>query len=194
MPWEVVKGSGGAYEANADTREVRSAKTGVLIRERTKKCGSRFFRLSMDGRKRDVSFDTIASVGIPGFEGSGREVRRGAVCGKDFVAGKPRDRFCSKKCKKRNDNVEYCGFHVRRARDYGVPYERGITLPLVEERFGGVCQICGRKTDRGSFGSMPTIDHIVPMSQGGGHTWDNVQLACFRCNSAKAAGREVRSV
>ena len=31
----------------------------------------------------------------------------------------------------------------------------------------------------------PTIDHIIPMSKGGGHTWDNVQIAHAICNSRK---------
>jgi 5-methylcytosine-specific restriction endonuclease McrA len=31
----------------------------------------------------------------------------------------------------------------------------------------------------------PTIDHIVPVSEGGDDTRANVQLACFRCNSVK---------
>lgn len=33
----------------------------------------------------------------------------------------------------------------------------------------------------------PTIDHVVPVSEGGDDTRANVQLACFRCNSAKGA-------
>lgn len=33
----------------------------------------------------------------------------------------------------------------------------------------------------------PTIDHVVPVSEGGDDTRTNVQLACFRCNSAKGA-------
>ena len=32
----------------------------------------------------------------------------------------------------------------------------------------------------------PTIDHIKPISKGGTHTWDNVQLAHFHCNSIKS--------
>jgi 5-methylcytosine-specific restriction endonuclease McrA len=30
----------------------------------------------------------------------------------------------------------------------------------------------------------PTLDHIVPLSKGGSHTYDNLQCACFRCNCA----------
>ena len=31
----------------------------------------------------------------------------------------------------------------------------------------------------------PTIDHIIPLSKGGTHTWNNVQLAHMCCNAGK---------
>ena len=30
-----------------------------------------------------------------------------------------------------------------------------------------------------------TLDHVIPRSKGGKHTWDNVVTACERCNSRK---------
>jgi 5-methylcytosine-specific restriction endonuclease McrA len=30
-----------------------------------------------------------------------------------------------------------------------------------------------------------TIDHVIPRSKGGTHTWDNVVIACATCNSKK---------
>jgi 5-methylcytosine-specific restriction endonuclease McrA len=32
----------------------------------------------------------------------------------------------------------------------------------------------------------PSIDHIVPMSRGGDHVEENLQTACFRCNTLKS--------
>ncbi len=40
------------------------------------------------------------------------------------------------------------------------------------------CQYCG-STKR------LTLDHVIPRSKGGTHTWDNVVAACERCNSSK---------
>lgn len=48
-------------------------------------------------------------------------------------------------------------------------------------RDSGLCTICGGFVP---FGEME-LDHIVPLSQGGTHTWNNVQTACVRCNRSK---------
>ncbi len=44
-------------------------------------------------------------------------------------------------------------------------------------RDDGTCQYCARPAEN--------IDHVVPRSQGGQHTWDNVVAACRRCNTKK---------
>ena len=36
-----------------------------------------------------------------------------------------------------------------------------------------------------STGALGRVDHVVPRSLGGTHTWDNVVAACRRCNSKK---------
>ncbi len=60
-----------------------------------------------------------------------------------------------------------------------VPHRHHTTLSRrgVFLRDGGVCQYCGRHAD--------SIDHVVPRSKGGPHTWENVVAACHRCNSTK---------
>ena len=47
----------------------------------------------------------------------------------------------------------------------------------------GVCQYC---CETGALHEM-TIDHVHPRSRGGPHAWENVALACARCNRVKAA-------
>ena len=46
-------------------------------------------------------------------------------------------------------------------------------------RDGYRCQYCGRQT------SQLTIDHIVPRSRGGPHSWENLVTACPQCNRRK---------
>ena len=42
------------------------------------------------------------------------------------------------------------------------------------------CQYCDSR-------KRLTLDHVIPRSKGGKHTWDNVVIACERCNSLKGA-------
>lgn len=100
--------------------------------------------------------------------------------------------FCSLECKKERQrqakrDVGH-GNNRKRARKYGGTYEP-INREKIFERDGYRCQICGKKTRRRKDGKVdnrhPSLDHIVPLSLGGSHTKENVQCACFRCNSIK---------
>ena len=44
--------------------------------------------------------------------------------------------------------------------------------------YGHRCAACGSS-------ERLTRDHVVPLSQGGGHTWRNSQMLCHSCNSGK---------
>jgi 5-methylcytosine-specific restriction endonuclease McrA len=48
----------------------------------------------------------------------------------------------------------------------------------VLRRDNHTCQYCGSTRHL-------TLDHILPRSKGGPHTWDNVVTACEKCNAAK---------
>mgnify|MGYP003860170963 CR=1 FL=1 len=56
-------------------------------------------------------------------------------------------------------------------------------LPLTRrnlfQRDGHRCQYCGSESERLS------IDHVMPRSRDGSHSWDNVTTACLRCNVHK---------
>lgn len=85
------------------------------------------------------------------------------------------------------------GNYRSRAVAYGVKYDPHVTLKAVMKRDGGVCKLCGKPVDtadrrgNGAGYNYPTIDHIVPLSRGGGHVMSNVQLAHMICNSRKGA-------
>jgi 5-methylcytosine-specific restriction endonuclease McrA len=49
------------------------------------------------------------------------------------------------------------------------------------ERDRNCCQYCGKKFSRADL----TIDHVVPRSRGGKDSWENVVLACVKCNVQK---------
>lgn len=69
---------------------------------------------------------------------------------------------------------------MRLSRYVRVPYRRAVPMTRagVLRRDGRRCAYCGRKAD--------TIDHVVPRSRGGQHSWENCVAACRACNSRKA--------
>jgi len=60
-----------------------------------------------------------------------------------------------------------------------VPYRARAALNrrAVFARDGHRCQYCGAAAEN--------LDHVVPRSRGGTHTWENVVAACRPCNSRK---------
>ena len=61
----------------------------------------------------------------------------------------------------------------------------GLTWQDIARRNGGnlKCWICGDVCDPEDKGDKhPSIDHIIPLSNGGTDTYDNVRIACRGCN------------
>lgn len=63
-------------------------------------------------------------------------------------------------------------------------------------RDGERCTFCGVPVHRGSLAKKDPrkalhLDHIVPYSQGGATTVENLRVYCGSCNSRRGAGRQV---
>lgn len=122
--------------------------------------------------------------------------KRCKCCDILFVAkyGIKRRLFCSDKCAINYARKVSGKTHQRRARVFGVAYE-SVNPFRVFDRDGWRCQICGKQTPRERRGSCypnaPELDHRVPMSKGGSHTYSNVQCACRACNGAKSNSSNV---
>lgn len=71
----------------------------------------------------------------------------------------------------------YAAARRARVRDQFVEH---IDRVVVFERDNGICGLCGMAVV-GPF----TIDHIIPISKGGPHSYENVQLAHPTCNFSK---------
>ena len=69
---------------------------------------------------------------------------------------------------------------VRLTRYVRIPYRGPVPLTrrAVFVRDGGRCVYCG--------GTATSIDHVVPRSRGGDHSWENCVAACSTCNHRKA--------
>lgn len=112
------------------------------------------------------------------------------TCSVQFVARITR-RFCSRTCqpgvKRRNAAWGSEKDPRSRAAVYGVEY-RPIRRSTVFERDAWTCGICSGPVDQSltfPHPMSPSIDHIMPMSLGGGHVLSNVQCAHLSCNIAK---------
>ena len=113
-------------------------------------------------------------------------------CGVLFFSSHRR-RYCSEQCSKR---VQYAvGKDKRLKKIKNAVVDKGITLRRLYERDNGKCYICGRVCDWSdcerrdgafiAYDNYPSIDHVIPLSKGGLHAWDNVRLACRGCNTKK---------
>jgi 5-methylcytosine-specific restriction endonuclease McrA len=80
----------------------------------------------------------------------------------------------------RSEHIAMDAPSVLRLRQFvRVPYRAHapLTRRAVFARDHWTCQYCGAPAEN--------LDHVVPKSRGGTHTWDNVVAACRRCNSKK---------
>lgn len=114
-----------------------------------------------------------------------------AACGVSFTAlvrTKSDLHWCGDKCRMRQTRKQ--AKHTRRERvRVACGVVRGkVSLQAQYRKYKGKCQLCGCKVVMSSAHrkDMATVDHIVPLSKGGLHVEDNVQLACWRCNTEKS--------
>ena len=116
-------------------------------------------------------------------------------CGKVFYTTKSKQKYYSDTCRKimARQYASYNHGSDDRLNSTNI-VDKDISLKELFLRDKGVCQICGglcdfndcRTNDNGTFiaGDLyPSRDHIVPISNGGKHAWDNVRLAHRRCNT-----------
>jgi hypothetical protein len=70
----------------------------------------------------------------------------------------------------------------RQARIRNAPIRETVSLDVLWKRDKGTCQLCFTKIRRKTERSM---DHIIPVSEGGEHSYRNTVLAHRSCNSRK---------
>jgi 5-methylcytosine-specific restriction endonuclease McrA len=66
-----------------------------------------------------------------------------------------------------------------------------VSMAVLRRRDEDTCRICGEPVDftrQPPHPSAATIDHVIPLSRGGEHSYGNTQLAHLRCNTTKGAG------
>ena len=105
-------------------------------------------------------------------------------CGKDFKGHKSAI-YCGPACAKRAIKRE----RKHKMRAGGSTGKAAITIDRLGSRDGWLCGICGKKIKPDAprvYPAGPSIDHIIPLSRGGEHSWSNVQTAHIGCNIKKS--------
>lgn len=86
------------------------------------------------------------------------------------------------------DERRRANYELRRARKKtNGPVEKFLNVEVFE-RDDWLCGLCGEPVDKDLAWPDPmsaSLDHITPLSRGGAHTLDNVQLAHLACNIRK---------
>lgn len=134
----------------------------------------------------------------------GEEVDRFGHLDREKITFRLQRKRCSAEC---SDFARWQG-SVRQGMLTGAEFDESITWDGVWERFGPHCYICGIEAihhqedlglragtkawkarwgdyQRGDPGRQAVVEHVQPRSRGGSHTWDNVRIACARCNLLK---------
>lgn len=128
-----------------------------------------------------------------------------AVCGAVFKPIRSTAKYCCERCSRkakearRIDKVRERRRTNKRLREARATnngkVDYSITLSKLIERDNHICKLCGREVNESDYvydgdtfiagNDYPSIDHIKPLSKGGLHQWNNVQLAHRLCNSIK---------
>lgn len=111
------------------------------------------------------------------------------VCDAWFIADRHAfsnhtDRACSPRCTAKYQRS------VRRARKAKARVEV-FARREIYERDKWTCHLCRKKVHRKKVAPhpmSPTLDHVIPLADGGEHSRANVRTAHFLCNAIKGAG------
>jgi 5-methylcytosine-specific restriction endonuclease McrA len=120
-------------------------------------------------------------------------IRKCSGCGKEYIY-KKNIKYCSREC---SNKIHWYNNKLKRERHIksnGI-IDKDITLKKLYQKEKGICYLCGGKCDFNDFEvvnnvfkvgkTYPSIEHVIPISKGGNHSWNNIKLAHISCNSKK---------
>lgn len=152
-------------------------------------CGDPF---KQHGNKRFCSQSCRLTSSLLPVPKSPIQPRSCLVCSAVFAPAKnPRTATCSDVCLSERRRAQRSVEKATRKNRLAAGQAELVHPLLVFRRDGWKCHLCGKKTlasKRGSSHKLaPELDHILPLSRGGRHSYDNVACACRKCNGAKGA-------
>ena len=115
-------------------------------------------------------------------------------CGELYIVSSHNKTYCSKECRDRACNRNHDRKRINKAKQNGV-IDKSITLKKLAKRDNNICYLCNKKVDWNDYKIInditicgdwyPSIEHVIPLCNGGTHTWENVKLAHRLCNTHK---------
>lgn len=122
------------------------------------------------------------------------------ICGTEFVTYSSVKCCCSSECSKKYQNRLSSRRKDKRITD-DKRIDKDITALKLYVRDGGKCWICGGRCDTNDYikkdgvticgDNYPSVDHIIPVCDGGEDSWDNVRLAHRICNTKRYFAEKV---
>lgn len=121
------------------------------------------------------------------------------TCGNEFEKTSSLKQYCSPKCEKIANKATYRTRKriAKRRSECGKVVDRGISVQALYKKENGICYLCGQPVDMNDYKMIrgnkvcgeryPSIEHVIPLSKGGEHSWKNVRLAHRACNTKKGA-------
>jgi 5-methylcytosine-specific restriction endonuclease McrA len=196
--------------ATCCSRKCNTAKWRALNPDRMNVIRARASKASRKRRRKPVVYYPCADCSAPVLR-----ALRCAECTMEFARTKAQDdwrkamdltlharptqtcRACRRTFKPTHASAKYCSSKcanaVRKPRHWirqtGAASE-SVNAMAVFERDGWRCHMCRRLTPRSLRGPhkqrAPELDHIVPLSKGGNHTYANTACSCRECNGRKS--------
>ena len=131
-----------------------------------------------------------------------QQIKTCAYCKIQFSTSNPVRTHCTKKCSLKDrawkpEGMKAKGVrssYAQRRREAQRAGDKDLTTYTIWKSAGGRCRLCGkqtidpttpRKLKPAKRDAWASLDHILPLSAGGTHTWANAQLLCYPCNSGK---------
>lgn len=114
-------------------------------------------------------------------------------CGNNFETSHSSMKFCSNYCRQRNKDRQ----STLKRRKYYQDGDTSISIDKLIKQDGNSCYLCNYACDIDDYtvseegtiicgNNYPSIDHVIPLSKGGKHEWNNVKLAHRICNIRKS--------
>ena len=114
--------------------------------------------------------------------------KRCKECGKHYTTTRSTRKYCTDICNERYRNRQKETTRRKRIMMNG-KVDWNISIERLLKRDGHTCYLCGEvvnTTVDTNDDCYPSIEHIIPISKGGTHTWGNVKIAHRYCNSIKS--------